>query len=41
MTKEDGRYAFDIDVAYIADVDELIEVVKQGKEELRNGPRII
>lgn len=36
MTKEYSRYVFDIGVAYREDVDEVIEVIKQVDEELRN-----
>jgi len=38
MTKDYGRYVFDIGVAYREDVDEVIEVIKQVDEELRNDP---
>ncbi|MBN1105323.1 MAG: mechanosensitive ion channel family protein [Deltaproteobacteria bacterium] len=38
MTKEYGRYVFDIGVAYREDVDEVIEVIKQVDEELRGDP---
>ena len=38
MTKDYGRYVFDIGVAYREDVDEVIEVVKQVDEELRSDP---
>ena len=38
MTKEYSRYVFDIGVAYREDVDEVIDVVKQVDEELRNDP---
>lgn len=38
MTKEYSRYIFDIGVAYREDVDEVIEVIKQVDEELRNDP---
>lgn len=38
MTKEYGRYVFDIGVAYREDIDEVIEVIKQVDEELRNDP---
>jgi small-conductance mechanosensitive channel len=38
MTKDYGRYVFDIGVAYREDVDEVIEVVKQVDEELRKDP---
>jgi small conductance mechanosensitive channel len=38
MTKDYGCYVFDIGVAYREDVDEVIEVVKQIDEELRNDP---
>ncbi len=36
MTKEFSRYVFDIGVAYREDVDEVIEVVKQVDEDMRN-----
>jgi small conductance mechanosensitive channel len=36
MTKEYSRYVFDIGVAYREDVDEVIEVVKQIDEQMRN-----
>jgi len=36
MTKEYSRYVFDIGVAYREDVDEVIDIVKQVDEELRN-----
>jgi small-conductance mechanosensitive channel len=38
MTKEYGRYVFDIGVAYKEDVDRVIEVVKRVDEEMRNHP---
>jgi small-conductance mechanosensitive channel len=38
MTKEYGRYVFDIGVAYKEDVDHVIEVVKRVDEELRGNP---
>ena len=38
MTKEYGRYVFDIGVAYREDVDEVIEVIRQVDEELRSDP---
>ena len=38
MTKEYSRYVFEIGVAYREDVDEVIEVMKQVDEELRNDP---
>jgi len=38
MTKEYSRYVFDIGVAYREDIDEVIDVVKQVDEELRNDP---
>lgn len=40
MTKEYSRYVFDIGVAYREDVDQVIEVVKQIDEELRNDPEL-
>ena len=36
MTKEYSRYIFDIGVAYREDVDEVIEVIKQVDEDMRN-----
>ena len=38
MTKDYSRYVFDIGVAYREDVDEVIQVVKEVDEELRNDP---
>lgn len=38
MTKEYSRYVFDIGVAYREDVDEVIEIIKQVDEDLRNDP---
>ncbi|MFA4916600.1 MAG: mechanosensitive ion channel family protein [Syntrophales bacterium] len=38
MTKEYSRYVFSIGIAYREDVDQVIEVVKQLDEELRNDP---
>jgi len=38
MTKDYGRYVFEIGIAYREDVDEVIEIVKQVDEELRNDP---
>jgi small-conductance mechanosensitive channel len=38
MTKEYGRYVFDIGVAYKEDVDHVIKVVKLVDEELRGNP---
>jgi len=38
MTKEYGRYVFEIGIAYREDVDEVIEIIKQVDEELRNDP---
>jgi len=38
MTKEYGRYVFDIGVAYREDIDEVIEVIKEVDEGLRNDP---
>ena len=37
MTKEYGRYVFDIGVAYREDVDNVIEVIKEVDEELRSN----
>ncbi len=36
MTKEYSRYVFDVGVAYREDVDEVIEVIKQVDEGMRN-----
>lgn len=38
MTKEYSRYVFEIGVAYREDVDEVIRIVKEIDEELRNDP---
>lgn len=38
MTKEYSRYVFDVGVAYREDVDEVIEVIKQVDETMRNDP---
>ncbi len=38
MTKEYSRYLFDIGVAYREDVDEVIKVIEQVDETLRNDP---
>jgi small conductance mechanosensitive channel len=38
MTKDYSRYVFDIGVAYREDVDEVVKVVKQIDEEMRNDP---
>jgi small-conductance mechanosensitive channel len=38
MTKDYSRYLFDIGVAYREDVDEVIGVIKEVDEELRNDP---
>jgi small conductance mechanosensitive channel len=38
MTKDYSRYVFDIGVAYREDVDEVIQVIKEVDEELRNDP---
>jgi small conductance mechanosensitive channel len=38
MTKDYGRYVFEIGVAYREDTDEVIDVIKQVDEELRNDP---
>lgn len=38
MTKEFSRYVFDIGVAYREDVDQVMEVMKEVDEELRNDP---
>jgi len=39
MTKDYGRYVFDIGIAYREDVDTVIEVIKQVDEELRQDPQ--
>lgn len=39
MTKEYSRYVFEIGVAYREDVDEVIEVIKEVDEELRQDPQ--
>ncbi|MEI9476877.1 MAG: mechanosensitive ion channel family protein [Deltaproteobacteria bacterium] len=38
MTKDYSRYVFDIGVAYREDVDEVIKVIKEVDEGLRNDP---
>ena len=38
MTKDYSRYVFDIGVAYRENVDEVVEVIKEVDEELRNDP---
>jgi len=38
MTKDYSRYVFDIGVAYREDVDEVIGVIREVDEELRNDP---
>lgn len=38
MTKEYSRYVFDIGVAYRENVDEIIEVIKEIDEEMRQDP---
>jgi len=38
MTKEYSRYVFEVGVAYREDVDEVINVMKEVDEELRNDP---
>jgi small conductance mechanosensitive channel len=38
MTKDYSRWVFDIGVAYREDVDEVIDVIKQVDEDLRNDP---
>jgi len=38
MTKEFSRYVFDINVAYREDVDQVMAVMKEVDEELRNDP---
>jgi small-conductance mechanosensitive channel len=38
MTKEYSRYVFDVGVAYRENVDEVIEVIRQVDEGLRNDP---
>lgn len=39
MTKEYGRYVFDIGVAYREDVDEVIAVIKEVDADLRGDPK--
>lgn len=38
MTKEYSRYVFDVGVAYREDVDEVIDVIKEVDENMRNDP---
>lgn len=38
MTKEYSRYVFDIGVAYREDTDEVIEIIKEVDQDLRNDP---
>jgi moderate conductance mechanosensitive channel len=38
MTKDFSRYVFDVGVAYREDVDEVIEVIKEVDESMRNDP---
>ncbi len=38
MTKDYSRYVLEIGVAYREDVEEVIEVIKEVDEELRNDP---
>jgi len=38
MTKDYSRYVFDIGVAYREDVDEVIGIIRQVDEEMRNDP---
>jgi small conductance mechanosensitive channel len=38
MTKEFSRYIFDIGVAYREDVDEVMEVIREVDQDLRNDP---
>jgi len=38
MTKEYSRYVFEVGVAYREDVDEVIQVINEVDEELRNDP---
>ncbi len=38
-TKDFSRYLFDIGVAYRENVDEVIEVIKEVDEEMRNDPQ--
>lgn len=38
MTKEYSRYVFEVGVAYREDVDEVIEVMREVDEDLRNDP---
>jgi len=39
MTKDYSRYVFEIGVAYREDVDEVMDVVKEIDEEMRNDPK--
>jgi len=39
MTKEYSMYVFDIGVAYREDVDEVISIIKEVDEDLRNDPK--
>jgi small conductance mechanosensitive channel len=39
MTKEYSRYVFDVGVAYRENVDEVIDVIKEVDENLRNDPQ--
>jgi len=39
MTKEYSMYVFDIGVAYREDVDEVISIIKEIDEDLRNDPK--
>jgi len=39
MTKEYGRYVFEVGVSYREDVDEVIEVIKEVDENMRKDPQ--
>lgn len=39
MTKDYSRFVFDIGVAYRENVDDVIEIIKQVDEDLRNDPK--
>ncbi len=39
MTKDYSRYVFDIGVAYREDIDEVIQIIQEVDEQLRNDPR--
>jgi len=39
MTKEFSRYVFDIGVAYREDIDEVMKIIKEVDQDLRNDPQ--